>query len=118
MSVPEAGSSPARSYGCSNGDGNPYDFIVLTVQSDEKPDFLCAPCFIGLAADMLKAITEPDDPNVQAAMAEFGNPDLAPMSGRPVRAGHEAPADTADEDLIEAYDGVVLADELPDEFRS
>lgn len=109
--------SPARSYGCTFGCGNPYDYIVVNVQ-DGSTDFLCLPCFVRLATDMVAAVTDPDDPKVKAAMAEAEALAIAPMAVPfiPPR-GRNAPATTDDDDLIEAYSGVITVDELPEEFK-
>lgn len=101
-----------RSYGCSYGCGNPYDFVVVTVQ-DGEAQMLCTPCFIRTAMDMVAAIVNPDDPEVAQRIAEAGTVDQVPMSGRPVAGrGHEAPVDTLDPDAIDEYAGYVLEDEI------
>lgn len=109
--------SPARSYGCTFGCGNPYDYVVINV-ADGTTDFLCLPCYVRLAADMVAAVTDPSDPKVQAAMADMQPFEAAPMSDNGIRArGHNAPATSEDDDLLEAYEGVITVDELPDEFK-
>jgi hypothetical protein len=106
-----------RSYGCSNGDGNPYDFVVITVV-DATTQFLCTPCFVQAAIVLVSAVTEPDDPEIQAAVAAAGTIEQVPMHGRKVAArGHEAPTEVDSESLIAAYDSRILPDELPDEFK-
>lgn len=106
-----------RSYGCSFGDGNPYDFIVVTVV-DSSTLLLCAPCFVRTALEMVQALTEPDTlpPDALRFMAHDGTGDTVPGPGAKKR-GRNAPAETEDPDLFEAFDGVILADELGDEFR-
>lgn len=102
----------ARSYGCSLGCGNPYDFVVVLVQ-DSTTQMLCTPCFVRTAADMLEAMTNMSDPEVQRRIAEAGAVEQVPMYGRQVAArGHEAPADTIDPDAIETFESYVLEDEV------
>lgn len=106
-----------RSYGCSFGCGNPYDYIIINVQ-DGSVEFLCLPCFVRLATDMVAAVTSPDDPKVIEAMkAAAGNViELAPgPSGK--KRGKNAPAATEDPDLLAAFDDRITVDELPEEFR-
>ena len=106
-----------RSYGCSFGCGNPYDYIVVSV-ADGTTEFLCLPCYVRLATDMIAAVTEPDNATVAKALAEAGYVDSVPMRESQVRIrGHNAPVTTEDDDLIEAYSGVITEDELPPEFR-
>lgn len=101
-----------RSYGCSLACGNPYDFIVVLVQ-DGTTQMLCTPCFVRTAADMLEAMTNPDDPEVQRRIAEAGAVEQVPMYGRQVAGrGHEAPADSLDPDAISEFEGYVLDDEV------
>lgn len=103
-----------RSYGCSLGCGNPYDFVIVLVQ-DGEAQLLCTPCFVQTAMDMVTAIMNPDDPEVQKRVAEAGTPEQVPMNGRQVaKRGHEAPADTIDPDAIDTFEGYVLADEFDD----
>lgn len=67
---------------------------------------------------MVAAVTNPDDPKVQAAIAEAEQFASTPMTGDGVKArGHNAPAANDDDDLIEAYSSVITEDELPEEFR-
>jgi hypothetical protein len=108
---------PTRSYGCSFGCGNPYDFIFVSVV-DGTTEFLCLPCMVRLASDMVAAVTEPDNPSLLAALAGAGQVDTAPMSnGNVKRRGKNAPVNTDDDDLISAYEDVITEDELPDAFR-
>lgn len=117
MSANEASSIPDRSYGCSFGCGNPYDYIVIDVASGTT-EFLCLPDYCRLAADMLKAVMEPDSEEVRQAVAAMGQIDAVPMNGSKVKArGKNAPTNADDPDLIAAFDGIITADELPDEFR-
>lgn len=101
-----------RSYGCSLGCGNPFDFVVTLVQ-DSTTQMLCTPCFVRTAADMLEAMMNPDDPEIQRRVAEIGTVDQVPMTGRKVaKRGHEAPVDTLDPDAIETFASYVLDDEV------
>jgi hypothetical protein len=106
-----------RSYGCSFGCGNPYDYVFVSV-ADGTTEFLCLPCFVRLASDLLAAVTEPDSKRVRDAVKDMGNLDVTPMRGsKPRSRGKNAPADTEDPDLIMAFDSVITEDDLPDEFR-
>lgn len=106
-----------RSYGCSFGCGNPYDYVFVTV-ADGTTEFLCLPCFVRLASDLLEAVTEPDSPRVKAAVAAMGTVDNVPMtSGKVKSRGRNAPADSEDPDLFMAFDSVITEDELPEAFR-
>lgn len=55
---------------CSFGCGNEYEFVVTTC-SDSSTQFLCIPCFIGTAVSLVTAVTQPDDPDVMAAVQAF-----------------------------------------------
>ena len=106
-----------RSYGCTFGCGNPYDIIVISI-ADGTTEFVCIPCFVKLASDMITAITESDNPTVREAMESWvaGTPDMAPGPGAK-RGKRNAPATSDDPDLLDAYDDVITVDELPEEFR-
>ena len=111
------GTAPERSYGCSWGCGNPYDYVIINV-ADGTTEFLCLVCLLKLCQEMIGAVLNPDDPDVKAAMAEYANLDRAPMtSGKVRKRGKNAPADFDDDSLIEAFDSRLTADELPEEFR-
>jgi hypothetical protein len=113
--MPDA--APVRSYGCSFGCGNPYDYIVVSV-ADGTTEFLCMPCYVKLATEIIEAVTNPDSPTVQAALAEMGQVQQTAMNGQgPKRRGKNAPVDADDPDIIEAFDSVITVDELPEEFR-
>lgn len=106
-----------RSYGCSYGCGNPYDFIFVSV-SDGTTEFLCLPCFVKLAADMVEAALNPDVSHMAEALADMQSAEKAPMSNGKVRKrGKNAPATNDDPDLLEAFDSVITPEELPEEFR-
>lgn len=106
-----------RSYGCTFACGNPYDFVFVSVQ-DGTTEFLCVPCFVRLAADILAAVTgDGIDANTMAfAMADMHAQERTkgPSSKR---RGHNAPTTADDPELFEAFDAVVTADELGDEFK-
>jgi hypothetical protein len=106
-----------RSYGCTFGCGNPYDYILVMVQ-DGTTEFLCTPCMIKIAADMVEAITNPDNPAVIRAMEEIGviADNLVPgPAGKP--RGRNAPATATSPDIFDAYDGAVTVDDLSEDFR-
>jgi len=106
-----------RSYGCTFGCGNPYDYILVTV-ADGSTEFVCVPCFIRLAADMIEAITNPDNPEVAGKLAVVG---LVPVDQAPgpkgKRRGRNAPATSDDPSVFAAFDSRIMPDELPEEFR-
>ena len=106
-----------RSYGCSWGCGNPYDYIFVSVQ-DGTTEFLCLPDFLKLAEQIITAVTSPEGAEVMAALASAANLETAPMAhSKPKGRGKNAPVTADDPDLLEAYDSVITEDELPDEFR-
>ena len=106
-----------RAYGCSYGCGNPYDMIVVSI-ADSTTEFLCMPCFVKLATDIITAMTDPENEAVQKMLAAAGEVMTAPMKGGGVKPrGRNAPAGTEDQDLIDAFDSVVTVEELGPEFR-
>lgn len=106
-----------RSYGCTFGCGNPYDFVVIDARSGTT-DFLCLPCFVRLAGDMVAAMTEADNPQVIAALA-YATTDSAAAAPGPTgaRRGKNPPATNADPDLFGSFDSLITVDELPEAFR-
>lgn len=108
---------PQRSYGCSFACGNPYDVIVVTV-SDGTTQFLCLPCFVRTAMDVVAAVTDPESTNVQTALQLAGElVNVTPASDGVKPRGKNAPADVDDDDMMEAFSGFITEDELPEEFR-
>jgi hypothetical protein len=106
-----------RSYGCSYGCGNPYDYVIVSV-ADGTTEFLCIPCFLRLAENIIEAVINPANPEVIAAVAAVGTPEQAPMRNNTVRGrGKNAPVTSEDDDLIAAFDSVITVDQLPEEFR-
>lgn len=104
--------APARSYGCTFGCGNPYDFVIVQVL-DGTTEFLCMPCFVKLASDVLAAMTEVDNPQVKLALASMnglGSQAVPGPTGAPH--GHNAPATSSDPDLFDAYEDVVTLEEF------
>lgn len=109
--------TPQRSYGCSFGCGNPYDYVIVQV-SDGTTEFACLPCFVKLASDMLMAVIDPTNDIVKLAVDAADAVDQAPMANNTVRKrGKNAPANADDDDLIAAFDGVITAEDLPEAFR-
>lgn len=115
--MPGNDSAPMRSYGCTFGCGNPYDYVVISV-ADSSVEMLCLPCYVRLAMDMVAAITEPEDPDVARKLAaiEMDMEETVPGPSAAPR-GHNAPSGADDPAILEAYDSVITVDELPDEFR-
>lgn len=116
MTSPEI--TPAeRSYGCTFGCGNPYDFVVIDIKSGTT-EFLCLPCFVRLAGDMVAAVTESSTviPWMGEALSELARAGQAPgPAGR--KRGKNAPATEDDPGIIGAFESVITAEELPEEFR-
>ena len=110
-------SETQRSYGCTFGCGNAYDFVFISVR-DGTTEFLCVPCFLRLAYDILSAMTESTPEQVAHWLKAISPLDPTPMKGNRPRPGRRnAPATTDDADLFEAYDSTISADDLPAEFR-
>lgn len=106
-----------RSYGCSFGCGNPYDYIFISVAGGETL-FLCLPDMVRLASDIVSSVTEPDPTQVAKWLQTISPLDQTPMRDKGAKGrGHNAPVETDDPDLFAAYDDVVTAEELGDEFR-
>jgi hypothetical protein len=115
--MPGSSSMPERTYGCTFGCGNPYDYIIVSVV-DNSTEMLCIPCYVRLAADMVAAITDPDNPEVAAALKAVGqdNAERVPgPTGKP--RGHNAPVGAADDGILSAFEDVITTDDLPPEFR-
>jgi hypothetical protein len=109
--------APKRSYGCTFGCGNPYDYIMISV-ADGQTEFLCMPCFVKLANDMVGALLDPDDPAIAEAilLANLERGEQAPGPSGAAR-GKNAPATSEDSDLFDAYDSRITAADLPEEFK-
>lgn len=106
-----------RSYGCSFGCGNPYDYIFISVAGGETL-FLCLPDFVRLASDIVATVTTPDPDQVAQWLKAISPLDQAPHRGKGARTrGHNAPAEVDDPELFDAFDAVITSDELGDEFR-
>lgn len=106
-----------RSYGCSFGCGNPYDYIFISVAGGETL-FLCLPDMVRLASDIMSAVTDPDPESIAKWVTAMQPFEQAPMRGQSARKrGHNAPAESDDPDLFAAFDSVVTEDELGDEFK-
>lgn len=114
MSTPD---DTGMSYGCQYGCGNPYHVILIQVQ-DNSSLFLCLPCFVRTADEIVKAITTGDAPGTETEQAELDAMRRDQVPGpRAKRGRHNAPSGTDDPDLVEAFDSRIYEDELPDEFR-
>jgi hypothetical protein len=113
----ESSPGSARSYGCSFGDGNPYDYIMVDAQSGDTL-FVCIPCFVRQAMEMVAAFISSDDPATQAVVEEMERRQGEPVPGPTGRKrGRNAPVGKAGEDLFDEYgEGAVFA-ALPEEFR-
>ena len=106
-----------RSYGCTFACGNLYDFIFISVL-DGTTEFLCLPCMVRLAADMVAAVTDPDASQVANWLNAAPPSEQAPHTGNGARRGkRNAPATSYDPDLFDAYDSRIGASDLPREFR-
>lgn len=113
----EAMPQELRSYGCSLGCGNPYDYVLVDVRSGETL-FVCVPCYVKLATDMVGAILESDDPKVQAAMELQRQMAATAVPGPTAKRGRRnAPAEIDDPAIFERFDGVIEAEDLSEEFR-
>src|SRR5258707_13790362 len=105
------GTVPDRSYGCSWGCGNPYDYIIISV-ADGTKEFMCLVCYMKLAQDMIMAVLNRQDRAAKAAMAALAGIEKAPMtSGRVRKRRKNARADIEDDDLITAFDSLIEDDE-------
>lgn len=90
---------------------------MVDVRNGET-DFLCVPCLVKVAADMVAVLTDPNSPEVLKAVAEMAGAEAAPMKGsKPKARGHNAPVTADDDDFIDTFDKIVTVDELPPEFR-
>lgn len=114
---PDVPSLPPRTYGCTFGCGNPYDFIIVSV-SDSTTEFLCMPCYVRLATDMIAAVVDQSDPKVQDMMRAMSDVEMNVAPGPTAQPGRKnAPATATDQDLIDAYDDVITTEDLPEEFK-
>lgn len=106
-----------RSYGCSMGCGNPYDYVLVDVRSAEAL-MVCVPCYVRIAMDMVTALTDPDNPEVARMLAAVSSVMGEPVKGPSGKRGRRnAPAEMDNPDVFEAFDATVTADELSEEFR-
>ena len=106
-----------RSYGCTFGCGNPYDYVFISVR-DGTTEFLCLPCFVRLASDIVTAVTEPDPEQVSKWLKTISPLAPTPMRANSVRSGRKnAPATNDDPDLFETFDSRIDVSDLPAEFQ-
>lgn len=61
---------PQRSYGCQMGCGNPYD-VILTEVREGTAQFLCTPCWLGLANQVAEALTGKLTPELEAQIKGY-----------------------------------------------
>lgn len=114
---PTSDAQNQRSYGCSFGCGNPYDYIVISVR-DGSTEFLCLPCYVRLATDMVAAVIDRQNPQVAAALNTINADSVTTVDGPSGKRGkHNAPVINEDPDLLDAFDAVITTDDLPDEFK-
>lgn len=103
---------PERSYGCSMGCGAPFDIVIISVQ-DASTLMLCIPCHLRLAMQLMESFVDGDSDQVQRMISEAGAAgDAAPFDGNVRRRGHNAPVNSDDAGLIEAYDDLLTAEEV------
>lgn len=108
---------PERSYGCTFGCGNPYDYVFISVR-DGTTEFLCLPCFVRLAGDIVSAVVDVTPEKEMKWLKSMSPLTSTPMSGNGARRrGHNAPATSDDPELFDAFDDVITEDELPPEFK-
>lgn len=100
-----------RSYGCSYGCGNPYDFVVVPVADPTSTLCLCTPCMIRTSHDMVQGFISAQE-EVDARIREMGTPEQVPMNGPGVKAGHgNAPVQAEEDDLFDEFEPLDLEDE-------
>lgn len=113
----ESSVAPERSYGCTFGCGNPYDYVMIDVRSGTT-EFLCLPDLIRLASDLVAAVTESPDETMQAALAYAqANPENAAPGPNGRRRGRNAPATNESSEIFAAYDATITTEDLSDEFK-
>lgn len=107
----------SRSYGCTLGCGNPYDVIVILV-TDGETMFLCMPCYVRVASDVLEAFLDAANPKIQDAIRRANDTIRSQTPGPSGKSrGRNAPADNTDPDITSMFDSVISVEELPDEFK-
>lgn len=90
--------------------------IVINVQ-DGETHFLCIPCYCILARDMVKALTDAQNPEVLAAMELAAQNATEQVPGPTGNRGRKnAPATADDPDLISTYEDIVEYDAESDTF--
>lgn len=107
-----------RSYGCSFGCGNPYDYILVDPFASDTL-FLCVPCFIRQAVAMVAAFVDPSSP--EAAMAQDMlnmMPSEQAPGPKPRKRGKNPPGEIDDPEIFAAFDSTITVDELPDAFKA
>lgn len=110
-------SESVMSYGCQYACGNAYSVILLQV-TDGSSLYLCIPCFVRTAIEIVKAMTEGLPPEVQETANELAAMQADMTPGPTAKRGrHNAPVGNDSPELIEAFDTRVYEDELGDEFK-
>jgi hypothetical protein len=74
------GELPSK-YKCDFGCGNAVEF-VMTMLEDNTTQKLCIPCFVGVATDIIVAMTEPDNPAVTQAVESYAEREEEPVGTR------------------------------------
>lgn len=78
---------------------------------------VCLPCFIGLARDMILALTEPENEEVIAALAlAVGNTGEQVPGPRGKPGKRNAPATSHDDGIFDEFDDIIETEELRDAF--
>lgn len=96
---------------CSYACGRVSDMVVTAI-ADSTTEFLCMPCFTSLAVNVMQAMTEPDSPDVIAAVEAAGDVDYVPnmVFGMEEPMGGGPPVDSMD-DVLDGYSSVVMFDD-------
>lgn len=90
-------------HACAMACGRTYD-VILTQVVDGSTMFLCMPDFISFAANVAKAMTEPDDPQVKEIVANTSLEDVVLVTDDSAGYGIRKGPDPVDDDDFE-FDG-------------
>ena len=106
----ESNAGGGRSYGCTFGCGNPYDFVLIDVGSSTT-EFLCLPDLVRLAGDLVAAMTEANNPALAEALALAQNEPQEPAPGPRGRPrGKNSPVGTPEPDIFSDFDAIEVAE--------